>query len=155
MEILVAKKKPGPPLHSAIATGGPTPQEHRAATGLALRTIFLNLFRHNSTHLNSAKYESGWRFSVSLCWREGDPIPCPAAVGHEDKNRSGHQVDVEFSVVSFPDLALSTRIRVDDAGLVNDFPSVRLGRGYAKELREVLGRHFGLSYPKVEDVPAE
>ena len=111
------------------------------------------LFRHNSARLNSAKYESGWRFTVSICWRDGEPVPCPAAVGHENKSRTGHQVDVEFSV-SVTDLALSTRVRVDDAGLLNDFPSIWLGHAYVKELREVLGRHFGLSYPKVEDEPA-
>jgi hypothetical protein len=132
----------------------PTPPEHRAAAGLALRTVFLNLFRHNSTRLNSAKYESGWRFTVTVCWRDGDPVPCPAAVGHVDKNRTGHHADVEFRV-SVTDLALSTRIRVDDAGLVRDGPSVRLGGNYAAELREVLGRQFGLSYPKVEDEPAD
>jgi hypothetical protein len=152
----VAKKKPGPPLRPSVPTRGtpvPTPED-RAAAGLALRTIFLNLFRYNSTRLNSAKYESGWRFTVSMCWRDGDPVPCPAAVGHENKGRIGHQADVEFSV-SVADLALSTRIRVDDAGLVTDFPNVWLGHSYVKELREVLGRHFGLAYPKVEDEPAD
>src|SRR5713101_7599669 len=110
-EANVAKKKPGPPHRPAIATPGwANSPEYRAAGGLALRTIFLNLFRHNSTRLNSAKYESGWRFTISICWREGNPVPCPAAVGHEDKSRSGHQVDIEFSV-SATDMALLIRIR--------------------------------------------
>lgn len=38
---------------------------------------------------------------------------------------------------------------------VTDLPSIRLGSGYASELREVRGRHFGLLYPKVEDDPAD
>jgi hypothetical protein len=150
-EARVAKKKPAARPRSAIA-GAPALLERRAAAGLALRTIFLNLFRHNSTRLNSARYESGLRFTVTVCWREGEEAPCPAAVGHEDGSRAGHQADVEFSV-SVTDLALLTRMRVDDAGLVTAFPTIRLGRGYGKELREVLGRHFGLVYPKVEDEP--
>ncbi len=134
--------------------GWPASPEDRAAAGLALRTIFLNLFLYNSTRLNSARYESGWRFTISICWREGDPVPCPAAVGHEDTNRSGHQVDIEFSVsVTAP--ALTIRVRVDDAPPVDAFPSVRLVRGYARELRETLERHLGLTYPKVEDKPAD
>jgi hypothetical protein len=150
----VSKKKPAPQPRSAIATAGaPALQEQRTAAGLALRTIFLNLFRHNSTRLNSARYESGWRFTITICWREGDSVPCPAAVGHEDRSRANHQADIEFSV-SVTDLALLARMRVDDAGLMTDFPTIRLGRGYARELQEVVGRHFGLLYPKVEDKPA-
>ena len=154
LEVRVPKKKHAPQSRSAITTAGaPALQEQRAAAGLALRTIFLNLFRYNSTRLNSAKYESGWRFTITVCWRESDAVPCPAAVGNEDKSRANHQADIEFSV-SVTDLTLLTRMRVDDAGLVTDFPTVRLGRGYTKELREVVGRHFGLLYPKVEDKPA-
>jgi hypothetical protein len=144
----VAKKKPGP-AHPRRGVPVPTPPENRAAASLALRTIFLNIFRHNSTRLNSARYEAGWRFTISMHWREGEPVLCPAAVGHMDKNRTSHHVDVEFSV-SVTDLALLTRIRVDDAGLVIDFPSVWLGGNYARELHDVLGRQFGLTYPKVE-----
>ena len=151
----MAKKKPVP---AARATqprrGAPLPitPENREAAGLALRTIFLNVFRHNSTRLNSARYEAGWRFTVSMLWREDEVVPCPAAVGKENKGRTSHQVDLEFSI-SVADLALSIRIRVDDAGLVTDFPSVWLGQNYMTELRDVLGRHFGLAYPKVEDRP--
>src|SRR5262245_64279599 len=104
LERPVAQKKPGP-THPHRGVPVPTPPENREAAGLALRTIFLNVFRHNSTRLNSARYEAGWRFTISMCWREGEPVPCPAAVGHMDKNRTGHQVDVEFSV-SVTDLAL-------------------------------------------------
>jgi hypothetical protein len=124
----------------------------RAAAGLALRTIFLNLFRHNSTRLNSAKYESGWRFTITICWREGEPIPCPAAVGHAIENRTGHQIDVEFSV-SIVDATLIIRARVDDSSLRENFPGLSLGRGYAKELRPLLEKHFGLTYPRSEDEP--
>jgi len=122
----------------------------RATAGLALRTIFLNLFRHNSERLNSARYESRWRFTVTLCWRDGEPTPCPAAATHVKGDRAGHQVEIEFSV-AVTDLALVMRMRVDDAVLVESFPSVRLARGYPKELRALMERHFGLAYPKVED----
>jgi hypothetical protein len=124
----------------------------RAAAGLALRTIFLNLFRHNSARLNSAKYESGWRFTITICWREGEPIPCPAAIGHVIEGRGGHQVEIEFSV-SVIDATLVTRTRVDDAALRDNLPSVPLRRGYAKELRALFEKHFRLSYPKAEEEP--
>lgn len=116
----------------------------------ALRTIFLNLFRHNSARLNSARYESGWRFTINICWREGEPIPCPVAVGLENKGRAGHQVDIEFAV-SIVDTILSTKIRVDDAQVLDRFPSIQLGTGYIKELRPLLEQHLGLKYPKVEE----
>ena len=155
LETLVAKKKPGPPHRSAIAAPGwSASPELRAAGGLALRTIFLNLFRHNSTRLNSAKYDSGWRFTITICWREGNPVPCPAAVGHEDTSRSGHQVDIEFGL-SATDMALLIRIRVDDGTLLDNFARVGLGRGYAGELGKMLRQQFGLSYPKLEDKPAD
>jgi hypothetical protein len=126
--------------------------DQRAAAGLALRTIFLNVFRHNSARLNSARYESRWRFAIIICWREGEPVPCPAAVGRERVGRAGHQVELEFSVSTL-DPALVMKMRVDDATLVEDFPPVRLVRGYPKELRALLDEQFGLSYPKVEDEP--
>lgn len=148
-------KKPAPRQRSAIATPGSAgTTEHRAAGGQALRTIFLNLFRHNSAKFNSAKYESGWRISISLCWREGTPAPCPATRGLEDPNRTGHQVDIEFSI-SAVDMALLTRMRVDDGLLVDKFARVSLGKGYAAELSKALKQHFGFSYPKVEDKPAD
>jgi hypothetical protein len=152
----VAKKKSGPSLRDTLPNRGvpvPTTPEHREIADLARRRIFLNLFRHNSARLNSAKHESGWRFTISICWRDGDPVPCPAAVGHEDKGRTGHHLEAEFRV-SVPDLALSIRIRVDDGGSLGDLPRIGIGGDYAGELRAALGRHFGLSYPKVEDEPA-
>jgi hypothetical protein len=118
----------------------------------ALRTIFLNLFRHNSARLNSARYESGWRFTINICWRDGEPIPCPVAVGLENKGRAGHQVDIEF-VVSILDATLSTKIRVDDVQALDLFPNIQLGAGYVKELRALLDQHLGLRYPKVEEQP--
>jgi hypothetical protein len=124
--------------------------EQRAAAGLALRTIFLNLFRHNSERLNSARYESRWRFTITMCWRDGEPIPCPSAAAHVKQGRAGHQVEIEFSV-SVADHSLVTRMRVDDAVLVESFPAVRLTRGYPKDLRVLLERHFDLAYPRGED----
>lgn len=124
--------------------------EQRAAAGLALRTIFLNLFRHNSGRLNSARFESRWRFTVTVCWRDGEPVPCRAVEGHVKPGRAGHQAEIEFSV-SVVESSLVTRMRVDDSALVENFPAVRLARGYAKELRALLEAKFGLAYPKVED----
>jgi hypothetical protein len=152
----VAKKKPGPSLRDTLPNRGvpvPTPPEHSAVADRARRRIFLNLFRHNSARINSARYESGWRFIVSVFWRDGDPVPCPAAVGHEDKARTGHHLEAEFRV-SVPDLVLSIRIRVDDGGSLGELPKIGIGGNYAAELRAALGRYFGLSYPKVEDEPA-
>jgi hypothetical protein len=124
--------------------------EQRAAAGVALRTIFLNLFRHNSARLNSARYESRWRFTITICWRDDEPVPCPAVAAHVKNGRAGHQAEIEFSVAA-AELSLVTRMRVDDAALVENFPAVKLVRGYAKELRTLLDEKFGLTYPKVED----
>ena len=126
----------------------------KEAASRALRTIFLNLFKHNSARLNSARYESGWRFTLNICWRDGEPVPCPVAVGREIAGRAGHQVDIEF-VVSIVDATLSTKIRVDDAHTLDPFPSIKLGTGYVKELRALLEQHFNLAYPKVEEEPAD
>jgi hypothetical protein len=124
--------------------------EQRAAAGFALRTIFANLFRHNSERLNSARFESRWRLIFTICWRDGEQVPCPAASAHAKPGRPGHQVEIEFNV-AVAELALVMRMRVDDAVLVENFPAVRLTKGYPKELRALLERHFGLAYPKVED----
>ena len=121
--------------------------EQRTAAGLALRTIFLNLFRHNSERLNSARFESRWRFTITLCWRDGEPVPCPSAAAHVKNGRAGHQVELEFSV-SIADHSLVMRMRVDDAVLVESFPSFLLARGYPTELRVLLELHFGLSHPR-------
>jgi hypothetical protein len=152
---LLAKRTPTPQSRSAhaIAAQSLLPAQKEVAA-LALRTIFLNLFRHNSARLNSARYESGWRFTLNICWRDGEPIPCPVAVGREITGRAGHQVDIEF-VVSIVDATLSTKIRVDDAHTLDAFPSIKLGTGYVKELRALLEQHLGLVYPKVEEKPAE
>jgi hypothetical protein len=150
----MAKNKPAPQSRSALSkTAESMLPDQRAAAARALRTIFLNLFRHNSARLNSARYESGWRFTITICWREGEPTPCPAAVGQENKGRAGHQVDIEF-VVSIVDITLMTKVRVDDAHTLDGFPSIPLNKGYAKELRALLDQQFGLTYPKVEEVPA-
>ena len=139
-------------LCSDSRTNEPSIQELRATARTVLRTIFLNVFRHNSACLNSAKYECGWRFTITICWREGEPVPCPAAVERENKSRAAHQVDIEFSVVAAEN-ALRTKIRVDDAGLQDNFPSISLGQNYANELRVHLSQRFGLAYPKIEDEP--
>ncbi len=147
----MAKKKPGPSTRDTFSSKPiPMPPEQKGIADAMRRRIFLNLFRHNSTRINSARYESGWRFTISICWREGDPVPCPAAVGHEDTNRTGHHVDVDFHV-AIADLAISIGIRVDDGVLLNDFAKIGGAGRYVPELREVLERRFGLSYPKVED----
>ena len=140
----MAKQKTVGQARSAIAKSAESAlPKQRAAAAQALRTIFLNLFRHNSSRLNSAKYESGWRFTITICWREGEPVPCPVAVGHVFENRAGHQMEIEFNV-SIAENNLMTQVRVDDVRLQNIFPSVSLGRSYAKELRR-LDQHFGLS----------
>jgi hypothetical protein len=115
-----------------MAAEAPLPAQKEVAAR-ALRTIFLNLFRHNSARLNSARYESGWWFTINICWQEGEPIPCPVAVGLENKGRAGHQLDIEF-IVSIVDALLSAKNRVDDAPALERFPSIRLGTGYVKEL---------------------
>lgn len=150
----MAKNKPAPqPQPAHTKTNQSTLPDQRVAAGRILRTIFHNLFRYNSARLNSARYESGWRFTITICWREGEPTPCPIAVGHENASRAGHQVDIEFSV-SIADSTLLTQVRVDDARLKDSFPSILLGRGHPKELRVLLEKQFGLSYPKVEEEPA-
>ena len=127
-------------------------QLHRKEAGHALRTIFLNLFRHNSARLSSAKYESRWRFVIIICWRDGESLPCPAAAGRERIGRNGHQAEIEFSI-SVVEPSLVVRMRVDDSVLNESFPNVLLVRGYAKELRVFLEAQFGLTYPKFQDVP--
>jgi hypothetical protein len=127
-------------------------QDQKALAGRTLRTIFYNVFRHNSLCLNSAKYEARWRFTINICWREGEPVPCPAAVSREKDGRGGHQAEIEFSISAI-EPTLTMRMRVDDASLVESFPSIPIRRGYAKELRVLLKEQFGLDYPKVEEEP--
>jgi hypothetical protein len=149
----VAKKSIAAQSHSALAKAAESAlQGQRAVAERTLRTVFLNLFRHNSTKVNSAKFESRWRFTINVCWRDGEPVPCPAAIGHQQSGRAGHNAEIEFSV-SVVESELVTRMRVDDAVLVEDFPSVRLVRGYPKELGVLLQKRFGLAYPTVEDQP--
>jgi hypothetical protein len=118
----------------------------------ALRIVFLNILLHNSARLNSAKYECGWRFTLTICWRQGEVVPCPAAVGHEASGRAGHQVDIECNVL-VPENALRIRLRVDDSRQLENFPTVGLGEGRARELQSVLAEHLGLAYPSVEKRP--
>jgi hypothetical protein len=127
----------------------PSLQDLRAAAKDALRIIYLNIFLHNSTRFNSARYECGWRFNFTICWRDGDPVPCPAAVGYEIAGRAGHQLEIECNV-SVVENALHIRLRVDDARLLDNFPPVSLGEGRARELQSVLAQQFGLAYPSVE-----
>ena len=63
-------------------------------------------------------------------------------------------MDIDFHV-SVVDLAISIGIRVDDGMLLNDHAKIGGTGRYAGELREVLERRFGLSYPKVEDALKE
>jgi len=128
-------------------------KDQRTAARNALRIIFLNVYSHNSICLNSAKYDCGWRFTITICWRDGEPIPCPAAVGHVIEGRAGHQVEIEFSVLTAEN-AVKFRVRVDDARLLDNFPSVSLSHDHAMELQRLLREHLGLAYPRVENQPS-
>ena len=112
----------------------------KEAASLVPRTIFLNLFKHNSAVSTQRDMNRDGGSRSTSVGGTGEPFLVQWRSG-ERSRAAGHQVDIEF-VVSIVDATLSTKIRVDDAHTLDPFPSIKLGTGYVKELRALLEQHF-------------